>query len=269
MKKLTEDAIEWLKKYSGTLEEGRIQGYVHPKTKQEKKHGASKDEDEPKVRSKRSPKNLPSTYDDKPIGTQRSWKKHRRNQYKDKLKETEMLLLKKHAGMLNEEEAQMLAEMAQLGRDMNNIGSFSINMIADEGSWDKTGPEHFERTVSLSNGAELKMGFWANVDEEAGHAIGHYECTLSHNGRDVSTYLNEGFSMGADIIPDEEEYAASSTSIDPATRTTGFSIDRYNLDLDLFLQGDISLDAHLPGVDQMSHKRFHEDVAKALFIPEF
>jgi len=57
-----------------------------PKSEQEKAVAAvaDKDEEEPKVRAKRNAKNLPDSWDDIPPGRTRSWKKHRKTQYKVK-----------------------------------------------------------------------------------------------------------------------------------------------------------------------------------------
>lgn len=55
-----------------------------PKSKQEKARAATSEVDdiEPKVRAKRNHKNLPDSWDDIPPGRTRSWKKHRKTQYK-------------------------------------------------------------------------------------------------------------------------------------------------------------------------------------------
>lgn len=55
-----------------------------PKSKQEKSKaaGSEVDEMEPKARAKRNANNLPDSWDDKNPGRQRSWKKHRKTQYK-------------------------------------------------------------------------------------------------------------------------------------------------------------------------------------------
>ena len=92
-----------------------------PKTKQEKSKNAANDEKEPKPRAKRAAKNLPSTYDDLPKDRSRSWKKHRKSQYKNpgKLTEEELLFLKKWSGTLTENEA----EYENAYKYLNSIGN--------------------------------------------------------------------------------------------------------------------------------------------------
>lgn len=69
--------------YRTKVEESSVSWHRSPRTKQEKKHGAAEEEDTPKVRAKRNPKNLPSTYDDISKSREKSWKKHRKSQYKE------------------------------------------------------------------------------------------------------------------------------------------------------------------------------------------
>ncbi len=56
------------------LVEMKYRGIRYPKTQQERR-------EDPNPRVKRG-KNLPTSYDDLDRGTQRSWKKHRKTQYK-------------------------------------------------------------------------------------------------------------------------------------------------------------------------------------------
>lgn len=54
----------------------------HPKTTQERREHSDPETAE-YVRAKRAPMNLPNYYDDAPRGKQKSWKKQRRQRWKE------------------------------------------------------------------------------------------------------------------------------------------------------------------------------------------
>lgn len=84
-KAFRENDESWLDRYNCILSEGSSY-HRSPKSKQEKARaaGSEVEEEEPTVRAKRNAKNLPDSFDDKNPGRQRSWKKHRKTQYKVK-----------------------------------------------------------------------------------------------------------------------------------------------------------------------------------------
>ena len=59
-----------------------VAGYNQPHTQNERKRNAAVGEEEPRVRAKRSPKNLPSSYADKESTKSNSWKEKRKHQYR-------------------------------------------------------------------------------------------------------------------------------------------------------------------------------------------
>lgn len=54
----------------------------HPRTKQENSYNQTEKTEEYSGKIRKSRKNLPTAWDDLPIRLQRSWKKHRKTQYK-------------------------------------------------------------------------------------------------------------------------------------------------------------------------------------------
>lgn len=76
---------DWEINFENIITEGSS-FYRAPKSKQEKAKaaGSEVDEMEPKARAKRNAKNLPDSRDDLNQGRTRSWKKHRKTQYKVK-----------------------------------------------------------------------------------------------------------------------------------------------------------------------------------------
>lgn len=83
-KSVTESEKKLVPSFLDFLAEYTYSGHRNPKTTQEKRanSGSEMDDAEPRVRPKRNRKNLPSTYDDLPKNDDRSWKRHRKAQFK-------------------------------------------------------------------------------------------------------------------------------------------------------------------------------------------
>lgn len=193
------------------------------------------------------------------------------------LNEEDQLWLKHYSNTLSEEEHFKLKKINESVKNLSQFEwYFTPDMIKKSGEWAKQadgGEQTYKRHSILNNGIILDMTFSTNISGDPPQVIGHYECFCSIRGQKVSSYLNEGFEIDAELLPYEREYAADSTVIDPSIEADDHYIDQYNITLQDFMQGDISIEiedmGRRLGLNKSQQIVFHKDIAEYFLIKNF